>query len=141
MKTLNIVLSFMMVMLTNTSVFGQGSNDECDDMVLNSINYIEEETEFDLGFDTADYLPLDFDPFKTYINLETIPFIEDQVTIYYSTDYLPEGFDPYAYPAYFRTIDYIDPADEIILDFETADYLPEGFDPYDREVRSNSLSI
>ena len=141
MKTLNIILSFLVVMLTNTTTFGQGPNNDCDEIVLNSINYIEDENEFDLGFDTADYLPLDFDPFNTYINLDTIPYIEDQVTVYYSEDYLPEGFNPYAYPTYFRNIDYIDPTDEFELDFDTADYLPEGFNPYQRQVESNFVSI
>ena len=141
MKTLNIILSFMVVMLTNTVSFGQGPNSDCDEIVLDSINYIEEENEFDLGFETADYLPLDFDPFKTYINLNTIPFVEDQVTVYYSLDYLPEGFNPYAYPTSFRNIDYIDPTDEFELDFETAEFLPEGFDPYNKEVQTDFISI
>ena len=128
-------------MMTNTMSFGQGPNDDCDEIVVNSINYIEDENEFDLGFDTADYLPLDFDPFKTYINLNTIPYVEDQVTVYYSLDYLPKEFNPYAYPTSFRNIDYIDPADEFELDFDTAEYLPEGFDPYDREVKIKFVAL
>ena len=141
MKALNIVLSFMVVMMTNAVSFGQGPNNDCDEIVLNSIDYIEDENEFDLGFDTAEYLPLDFDPFKSYINLNNIPYFEDQVKVYYSKDYLPKGFNPYAYPTSFRSIDYIDTADEFELDFNTAEYLPEGFDPYNREVKSNFVSI
>ena len=128
-------------MLTNTMTFGQGPNNDCDDLVLNSVNYIEEENEFDLGFETADYLPLDFDPFKAYINLDAIPYVEDQVTVYYSLDYLPEGFNPYAYPTHFRNIDYIDPTDDFELDFDSAEFLPEGFDPYNKKVESNFVSI
>ena len=127
--------------MTNTMTFGQGPNHDCDELVLNNVNYIEDEGEIDLGFDTAEYLPLDFDPYTTYINLDAIPFIEDQVTVYYSLDYLPEGFNPFAYPTLFRNIDYIDPTDEFELDFNSAEFLPEGFDPYNREVESNIVSI
>ena len=141
MKTLNIILSFMVVLMTNTMTFGQGPNNDCDEIVLNSVNYIEEDGEVELGFDTADYLPLDFDPYSTYVDLNAIPFIEDQVTVYYSLDYLPEGFNQFAYPTYFRNIDYIDPTDEIELDFDSAEFLPEGFDPYDKEVQSTNVSI
>ena len=127
--------------MTNTMTFGQGPNNDCDEFELNSVNYIEEDGEIELGFDTAEYLPLDFDPHTPYINLNAIPFIEDQVTVYYSLDYLPEGFDPFAYPTYFRNIDYIDPTDEFELDFDSAEFLPEGFDPYSREIQSNFVSI
>lgn len=46
---------------------------------LASIEYIEEEDcdDFDLGFNTYEYLPLDFDPYQEMIlNFNDIEFIE-----------------------------------------------------------------
>ena len=141
MKTINLIVSILLTLAFNQGVLAQGPENDCEQFDLNSITYIEDDAEFDLGFDTADYLPLDFDPFKTYVNLDTITFVEDQVMVYYSLDYLPGAFNPYAYPTSFRTIDYIDPTDEFELDFDAAEYLPEGFNPYDREVETDLISL
>ena len=39
---------------------------------LNEIEYVEEEPEVDLGFDTSDYLPKDFNPYASYFDLNSI---------------------------------------------------------------------
>lgn len=141
MKSTNVILSVLMIMISNTGLIAQGPLHDCDEAVIESIVYIEEENEFDLGFDTDDYLPKDFDPYKLYVNLDRIEFIEDEEWVVDSQEYLPKNFNPYAYPSNFRHINYIDPADEVQLDFETEEYLPEGFDPYQRTGGSEAISL
>ena len=64
---------------------------------MSNIEFIEVEEGIDLGFDSAKYLPEDFDPYSTSINIESIDFIEDEeVNLDFNTeDYLPEGFNAY----------------------------------------------
>ncbi|MEM9648793.1 MAG: hypothetical protein AAF969_09940 [Bacteroidota bacterium] len=99
---------------------------------LNEIVFIEDE-DLDLGFDTADYLPKDFDPHKVYVDLMSIPYIEEEkdcVLKFDSAQYLPEGFDAYSDVVGIPSINYIED-DRIDLGFDTSEYLPEGFDPYE----------
>ena len=140
MKKVSYFLTVILALSMNAGAIAQNPHDGCESLDLNSITYIEDENEFDLGFDTADYLPLNFDPYQTYVDLEAVRFIEEEVVVDF-TAYLPHDFDPYAYPTYFRTIDYVDPTDEIMLDFDTAENLPEGFDPYIRNFDVNIVSL
>lgn len=98
---------------------------------LNDIVFIEEEAPVDLGFNTSDYLPEGFDPYEVYVDLDAIPFLEEEeeVNIPEIQDWLPRGFDPYAAPADIRSISYIDETDgDPVVD--TQAWLPEGFNPY-----------
>jgi len=142
MKTVNLIVSIFLGLVINSGVFAQGPANDCEILDLDSVTYIEEEDEFDLGFNTADYLPSGFDPYEMYVDLRAIKFIEDdeELVLDFHT-YLPAGFNAYAYPVYFRSIDYVDPADEFCLDFDTAEYLPEGFDPYSRIEDSKIISL
>ncbi len=141
MKAIFFTLSFLMALGFNTALFSQGPSHDCDQLVVDSITYIEEEDVFDLGFETEDYLPLDFDPYQIYVDLDAIDFIEDDDMAPISRTNLPTGFNAYAFPQYFRTIDYVDPTDEVTLDFDTAEYLPEGFDPYNNVSDSDTISL
>ena len=66
--------------------------------VMTAVNYIEE-VELELGFDTAKYLPVGFNPHKAYNFLDTIEYIEmeeDDINLGFDTlAYLPNGFDPH----------------------------------------------
>lgn len=64
---------------------------------INTLIYIEDHNEVDLGFDTANYLPEGFNPYEGELSVDAINFIEDdEVDLGFdTTDYLPEGFDPY----------------------------------------------
>lgn len=64
---------------------------------ISKIEFIEVEDGINLGFESAKYLPEDFDPYTTSIDIESIDFIEDEeVNLDFNTeDYLPEGFNAY----------------------------------------------
>lgn len=114
------------------------------DLALDEIEYIEEETSFDLGFDTAEYLPEDFDPHKVYVNLDAITYIDEDMVDedlgFDTSEYLPEDFNPYSYPVNVMSIDYIEEGeDEIDLGFDTAQYLPDGFDPHELYVDLDAI--
>lgn len=114
-------------------VFAADPKTENDELIINSVTYIEDDADFDLGFNTADYLPEDFNPYEVYVDLESIVFIEEDVAINFnSKKHLPKGFDVYAYPTDVEGFNYIDENDEIVLGFDTKKYLPESFDPYMR---------
>lgn len=103
---------------------------------LNEIEYIEEESIVDLGFDAADYLPEGFDPQQVYLDLNSIEYVEEERTVQLNfnvSDYLPEDFDSYASPKNVDGIAFVE-EETIDLGFDTSQYLPEDFDPY---VRTN----
>ncbi|MBC6999469.1 hypothetical protein [Cytophaga sp. FL35] len=131
MKRKSLKTSLIMGLLVANAAFANIPISEIDELVLDSVDYIEEETDFDLGFDTADYLPEDFNPYKLYVDLQAIDFIEEEESIKIKTSkYLPEGFDAFAYPSHVADFNYIDALDEVKLNFDTKEHLPEGFNPY-----------
>jgi len=68
MNKKNIILALVtgFTFLHSTSAMVNHEEFEFD---INSIVYIEDEVKIDLGFDTADYLPENFDPYKSYFDL------------------------------------------------------------------------
>jgi len=115
---------------------------EKEDLDLNEIAYIEEEPQIDLGFDTADYLPEGFDPYKLYVNLKTIEYVQEQEDVklgFNTIDYLPSNFNPYADPLDVESINYIEEEGQIELGFNSADYLPKNFNPY--TPRNNAKEV
>ncbi len=113
------------------NAFANVKDNGIDDLDLKSIVYIEEEAEVDLGFNTADYLPENFDPYRFYIDLGSLPFIEEEASLDEAVSrHLPRNFNPYSHPSDFRAVSYIDPADMEQLDFDSRKHLPEGFQPY-----------
>ena len=101
-----------------------------DHNITEPVIFIEEVSPVKLGFDTAMYLPVDFDAYAHPENFMDISFIEeeDQVELDFDVkEYLPKYFD--AYKKYFdlNSIEYIEEEEEIEFDFEIRDYLPEGF--------------
>ena len=132
-KTLKV--SVLLGLIFANGVFAADPKTEKDELIINSVSYIEEDVDFDLGFNTADYLPTDFNPYEVYVDLGSIAFIEDNAAIKLKTKkHLPKEFDAYAFPTDVEGFNYIDENDEIVLDFDTKKYLPEGFDPY---IRNN----
>lgn len=101
---------------------------------LDEIVFMEEEISIDLGFDVAEYLPADFDPYAAAEPaLDEIVFLEAEEEIdlgFDTTEYLPIGFDVFATAdPDLDTIEFIE-GGETDLGFDTSAYLPEDFDPY-----------
>jgi len=95
------------------------------------VMYLEEEI-IDLGFETALYLPEDFDAHAVPTDLAGINFMEEESDldpVFDTTGYLPEGFDPYDIYIDLDAIVFLEDED-LDLGFDTAKYLPIGFDPY-----------
>lgn len=67
--------------------------------LLNTIEFIEDDDEIELGFDVAYYLPFGFDPYKGMIfPFSEIEYIEDEECIdlgFDTSTYLPNSFNPY----------------------------------------------
>jgi hypothetical protein len=135
MKNYNLKMSIILGLLAANMAFAFNPKTEKDDLVIGSITYIEEDEDFDIDFDTADYLPEDFDPYKIYFDLTSIVYVEADTTAEFDFEsHLPKNFDAYAYPTDIKAFNYIDENDEVKLDFDTKKHLPDGFDPY---IRNN----
>ncbi|MUH35473.1 hypothetical protein D9O36_06450 [Zobellia amurskyensis] len=135
MNNKSLKISMLLGLIFANGVFAADPLTEKDETVIHSINYIDEDTDFDLGFDTADYLPEDFDANDIYVDLGSISFIEsDSEVIVNTKKYLPKSFNAYAYPKNVEGFNYIDENDEISFDFDTKKHLPSGFNPY---IRNN----
>ena len=110
---------------------GMFANDpriENDDLDLNTIEYVEDDKDFDLGFNTADYLPEDFDPNQVYFNINSIDYIKEEWVLQIDTKkYLPKGFDPYAYPSDVESINYIDENDVFEFNMDSTSIFVNGF--------------
>ncbi len=107
---------------------------------LNEIEFIEED-DIDLGFDTKDYLPTDFNPYEVYFDLNSIIYIETETEVdlgFDTSKYLPEDFDPYTNTVNVSSINYVE-EEELDLGFDAEDYLPEGFNPYEAYFDVNSI--
>ncbi len=145
MNKKNFILSMTTGLLIANAVFAGDPNpndrEKNDETVISSTTYIKEDVDFDLGFDTADYLPEGFDPYEIYVDLDAVIFLEEEVMDDFDfKKYLPAHFDAYAYPADVQSINYIDENDAVELDFDIHEYLPKGFDPYSQSVRYEDQS-
>ena len=140
MKNLKTIVSSFMIAVAINGLNAQDPNCDENQFDLSSIEYIEEEN-FDLGFNTSEYLPEDFDPYNHYLDLNTISYVEDIYVYIDSEKNLPRDFNVYGNPTDFRNVSYIDPMDDIQLELETAEYLPADFNPYSRTSESDNISI
>jgi len=100
---------------------------------IRDIEFLELEEEFDLGFDTSEYLPEGFNPYEANFEMTSVEFTDLEETIdlgFETSEYLPEGFNPYENIVDIKSINFMEIEDND-LGFDTADYLPEGFNPYE----------
>lgn len=100
---------------------------------INSIVYIEEDTEVELGFDTSDYLPEGFDAYGFYFDVTRVAYVKDEYDIEVNTKrYLPQGFDAYAYPTDVQSINYYNVVEDTPVEpgLDTQQYLPENFNAF-----------
>lgn len=99
---------------------------------VDCVPYIEQAKSIDLGFDTASYLPEDFDPYSHPEHFMDVSYIEEEqeVVLGFDTkDYLPEDFNPYKEYFDLDSIEYIEEEEAIEFDFDTREYLPADFTP------------
>ena len=117
-------------------LFGTPTNGE-DIISIASIEVLELDEELDLGFETAAYLPEDFNV-KADINdidWNTIVLyeIEEELDLGFDTaKYLPEGFDPNKgiNDIDWSTVELYELEEELEIGFDTKKYLPKGFNPF-----------
>ena len=131
MNKKTIILGITAGMFFVNGMFAMDPTTEKDKFDINSITYIEDEIEIDLGFDTADYLPEDFDAHQVYFDLNGVDYIEEDLAIEWDTkEYLPKEFNAYAYPTDVQSINFIDGSDTFALGFDTQNYLPLNFNAF-----------
>lgn len=112
MNKKTIILGFTAGLLFVNGMFANHPKTDKENLDINTIEYIEDDMDFDLGFDTADYLPEDFDANQFYFNINSVDYIEQELVLELDTQqYLPEGFNAYAYPSDVQSINYIDEKD------------------------------
>ncbi|MDD7888190.1 hypothetical protein [Flavivirga sp. 57AJ16] len=104
---------------------------------VGSIEVYEIEEDVDLGFNTKDYLPENFNPLKGKGDLDwsTIEIykIEEDVDLGFNTkDYLPENFNPLKGKGdvEWGAIKLAEIEEEVEIGFDTKKYLPVNFSPY-----------
>jgi len=131
MNKKNVILVLAIGVLFSKGIQAGEPKDKKGELDLSTIVYIEDEEVIDLGFDTADYLPEGFDPYKVYFDLNSVTLVEEEIKLDFdSKANLPADFDAYAYPTDIKGFNYIDANDTIELDFDSTKHLPEGFDVY-----------
>ena len=131
MNRKNVALAILLGLSFAKGVFAADPETEKKEFDINSIRYIQEEAEINLGFNVADYLPEGFDPHKIYVDLKAVQFIEEEYILDFdASTYLPKGFDAFSDPIGMEGINYIDEIDSYTLDLDTNKYLPKGFNKY-----------
>lgn len=135
MNKKTILLGLTTGLLFVNGIFANDSKKDDDNLDINSIDYIEDDMEVELGFNTSDYLPEDFNAHEFYFDLSDVSYIKEGSIIDLDTkQYLPKGFDAYAYPSDVQSINYIDVVGDapVELGFDTEQYLPENFDAFSK---------
>jgi len=97
-KKVEIISSTAIAFFFVFGVFANNNKPKEDEFDINSIQVMEEETEIDLGFNPADYLPEDFNPYAYPQDVEGFNYIDenDFFELGFDTEkHLPKGFDPY----------------------------------------------
>ncbi len=115
----------------------QDCKTNCEPLPIDDITYIEGTEDFDLGFDTAQYLPKGFNPYEgMHADLSGVDFIETEHEIdlgFNTAKYLPIGFDAYkGMEINLDEVNYIEEEEEVELDFNVQNYLPENFNASSR---------
>ena len=98
MKYRSYLLTALGMVLISATINAAKPNMPKMDFDINNIVFIEEDQDLELGFDTARYLPENFDPYSTIISIESVNFVDvcDEIDLGFETvGYLPEDFDPY----------------------------------------------
>ena len=111
---------------------GEDRSNAIADIAAIQVTELDEEVE--LGFDTSNYLPEDFNALKGKHDLDwsTIELIEPEEDVelgFDTADYLPEGFNALKgkHDIDWSSIELFELDEEVELCFDTTEYLPEDF--------------
>ncbi|MRX62555.1 hypothetical protein [Maribacter luteus] len=135
MNKKTILLGLTTGLLFVNGLFANDTKRDDDNFDINSIVYIEDDTEVELGFDTSDYLPEDFNAHEHYFDINGLEYIEETMILDVDTKtYLPQDFDAYAFPTDVQSLNFIDMEEDAPIDlgFDTKQYLPENFNAYSK---------
>lgn len=134
MKKANLILGVGVLAITLLSF---KVNDNCEgnqseNLDIDEITYIEEEDTVELGFDTAQYLPEDFNAYKGMeFDLNSIIIAEEVEEIdlgFETAEYLPLGFNVYEGMVFdLDEIEYVELEEEIDLGYDVNKFLPNNF--------------
>ena len=120
--------------LLEASLFTNNSEVMPTELDWSTIELFEIEEEDNLGFNSKDYLPEEFNPLKGLHDLDwsTIKLseIEEEADLGFDTkNYLPEHFNPLngLHDIDWSTIELFEIEEEVELGFNTKDYLPAHF--------------
>ncbi|NER11731.1 hypothetical protein SAMN06265375_10520 [Muriicola jejuensis] len=110
---------------------------------VDSILFIEEDEAASFDFDTATYLPVDFNPYAAPSDFRHVSYIEEKAAIdlgFDTKEYLPEGFDPYRFFFDIHSIEYIEDEELLDLDLAIIKQVPTSglMLPYEKEIRMGS---
>ncbi|TXN38374.1 hypothetical protein FVB32_08785 [Flagellimonas hymeniacidonis] len=98
MKYRNYIVATVLFAFAATFVNAKSVNRLEEEFDINKVIFIEDDQDWELGFDTAKYLPENFDPYSGAFSLKAINYIDDcdEIDLGFETaGYLPAGFDPY----------------------------------------------
>lgn len=118
MKTLILTLS----LIASLNAISQPRMNFNNDPVVTSA------VEQPFDFNTKDYLPLNFDPYKGMFTDVSDALIEEPVSFDFDTkDYLSDNFDPYQGMLEYEMVN---ANEDLQFEFDTQKYLPKDFNPY-----------
>ena len=106
----------------------QECNPKIENLKVSDIAVIELEEEIDLGFNTAQYLPIGFNPYTGMkLDLDDIVIIEEEQEIllgFDTTQYLPVGFNACeGMEVKTDDVDFLKRKEKIFLEFDEEKYL------------------
>ncbi len=115
----------------------QECNPKIENLKVGDIAVIELEEEIDLGFNTAQYLPIGFNPYKGMkLDLDDIVIIGEEQEIQLGFDtaqYLPVGFNACEGMEVKRDdLDFLKGKEKIFLEFNDEEYLPEDLNSHSK---------
>jgi len=124
-------------------LFTKVEDSNTQNLEINDIEVIELEEEVELGFDTSEYLPENFNPLKGKHDLDwnaiELIDIEEVVELGFETSrYLPENFNALkgTHDLNWSAIEIIEIEEEIEINFDTKAYLPYGFNAYKGMIKN-----
>lgn len=112
-------------------------NPKIENLEVGDISVMELEEEIDLGFNTAQYLPVGFNPYKGMkLDLDDIVIMEEEEEIQLGFDtalYLPVGFNACeGIEDKMDDMDFLKEKEQIYLEFNEEDYLSEDLNSFSK---------